>query len=744
MIFALVLTVGLAAGVQAQTRSITNQLVVHLTFDDTMNDNSGRGNNATYNSANGLVINPPAPTYRGGKIGGAFEFTTAADGSKIDFASLGYPDDLKFGANVDWSVAFWIYNTNSLRDPAFVCNKNWYASANQGWGVFADDSGGFRVQGHATDGSGFSYTTASSVSDGAWHHIVVSHKRGAPGSMKIFRDGALLTTISDGNTGTGSLDTDGLLNGLGNAMAMNVGEDGTGGYNNSVNDPPPVTAAGDTGIYNAAIDDVGFWRRALTEIEVAAVYNFGQLGTNLYYVPDVKTPIVISFTPATGAVGVPPYIPVTARIQDQDTKVNTNSLLLLVDGVSVPFTLDQVAATNTLTYTQPFMAAPLSVHTNILIFADNGTPTPSRSTNVSFYTVVLWSNVYLPPPIYLETFDEVVPSTNPPANYPTDIAGNCPAGWTVTNCTSLVGFWDPITQVTSDLYANFAIVPVEIIRTFNFGTRIDMVGSPLVVNGALVTTSLASSNVVFAASDGRANGPQYDRMFTCDYDLTGKSNIWVGYNNILTTERGMFSSLEYSINQGASWLPVAYYICSNAQCVVITDGVFDPVATITNTYWPTPRIQPDNCSADPENCCYAKFIGVDSSWWASLGPYIHLGGRGDNSSYHRVEKYRLPQADGQAAVRFRFAFSGRDYWDWGFDNFGIYSIPSPPDLQLSVVPSGTNIRVTWNGTDANFSGLQKATSLSTPNWVDIPGTIGQTSYTAPASGTATFYRAKKF
>jgi len=61
MIFALVLTVGLAAGVQAQTRSITNQLVVHLTFDDTMNDNSGRGNNATYNSANGLVINPPAP-----------------------------------------------------------------------------------------------------------------------------------------------------------------------------------------------------------------------------------------------------------------------------------------------------------------------------------------------------------------------------------------------------------------------------------------------------------------------------------------------------------------------------------------------------------------------------------------------------------------------------------------------------------------------------------------------------------
>src|SRR5437016_5952390 len=60
---------GFAASVQAQPRTITNGLVVHLTFDNTLVDNSGRGNNGTYNSTNGLVTNPPAPTYVAGKLG---------------------------------------------------------------------------------------------------------------------------------------------------------------------------------------------------------------------------------------------------------------------------------------------------------------------------------------------------------------------------------------------------------------------------------------------------------------------------------------------------------------------------------------------------------------------------------------------------------------------------------------------------------------------------------------------------
>jgi hypothetical protein len=115
-------------------------------------------------------------------------------------------------------------------------------------------------------------------------------------------------------------------------------------------------------------------------------------------------------------------------------------------------------------------------------------------------------------------------------------------------------------------------------------------------------------------------------------------------------------------------------------------------------------------------------------------------------TWHTVEKYRLPQADGQANVRFRFVFVGANYWDWGFDNFGLYSIPpaAPPQI-TSTTKSGSNVTINWNGTGANgTSGLQRATTLNPSNWVNIPGTIGLSSHSEPAPGTAAYYRAVRF
>ncbi len=110
-----------------------------------------------------------------------------------------------------------------------------------------------------------------------------------------------------------------------------------------------------------------------------------------------------------------------------------------------------------------------------------------------------------------------------------------------------------------------------------------------------------------------------------------------------------------------------------------------------------------------------------------------------------MEQFRLPQADGQSRVRFRFAFVGADFWDWGIDNFGIYTTPaSTPDLKVSIAPSGSSVALSWNGTGANFSGLQKATSLTAPVWTDVIGTIGQTNYSTTASSGPVYYRAKKF
>ena len=742
----------LAVSVHAQTRTITNQLVVHLSFDNTMNDDSGRGNNAAYVSTNGLIVQPSSPTYVPGKLGQGFQFNTYPDGSLIEYATLGYPADVKFGTSTDFSIAFWIktYSTNIVGggDPAYIANRNWNSSSSLGWGVFLQ-GGLTTVRVHYTVTSP-SVTKLSvrpptpaseNLYDGAWHHLAVTCQRG--GNTKTYVDGVLEDT-SLFAASTATLDTDALSdNGI--PETVNIGQDGTGTYTQGSGGNPPATTDGTAGVTNAAIDDVGIWRRVLTDVEVANIYNFAQKGTNLYNVPDVHTPLLLSFTPNNGAAGILPNVPITAKIQDQDSQLDPSSVQLFIDGVQVTPTITKVAATNTITYTSTFLFAPLSAHTNKLIFADNGTPA-THSTNINSYTVALWSNIYLPAPLYLETFDEVAPSVDPPAGYPTDIAGNTPAGWVVTNCSYQGGFWD-IHDPTSDNYANFAIVPVGIITTnFNYDGRINNVLSPLVVNGALVTSPLGSNMIAFAASDQRSAGPQYDVMFTSDYNLTGQSNIWVGFNNMWSPERGEFGSLEYSTNHGSSWLPVVYYLNNDSTAVVYTNGVFDPVATITNTVWPTPRLQPDNCSADPSVLTYSKFLGVDSSWWASLGPYIILGQRGDHVTYHRVEKYRLPWADGQANVRFRFAFSGRDMWDWGFDNFGIYSIPPGAMPQItSSYNSGGNIIINWNGTGANaVSGLQRTTTLNPPNWVNISGTIGLSTYSEAISGNAAYYRVVRY
>jgi hypothetical protein len=233
---------------------ISNSLVVHLTFDGNYKDSSGRGNDA----------NPVGtPTLVAGKFGQAMQFTTKQDGSEIDYASLGYPNDLKFGATVDFSISFWANYTQQVDDPPFISNKNWDSSGNPGWGVFTQGNGHFRVNSTGTGGT--KYDLGSSVTplvrDGTWHNIVWSYARGS--LVSVYVDGALVNTRPDQTTG--SVDTDSLN------YSVNVGQDGRGTY----------TDGGSAGITNALIDDVGIWRRALSAQEAAGIYTSGQAGKDL-------------------------------------------------------------------------------------------------------------------------------------------------------------------------------------------------------------------------------------------------------------------------------------------------------------------------------------------------------------------------------------------------------------------------------------------------------------------------------
>jgi hypothetical protein len=442
--------------------------------------------------------------------------------------------------------------------------------------------------------------------------------------------------------------------------------------------------------------------------------------------------VLVSLFPNNGTTGILPNVPFQAVVQDQSTQLNPSSVRLYVDGGLVTPALANNGATNTITFTLPYLLPPLSLHTNTLIFADNAS-IPNVSSNVSVYTIAAWTNLYLGTPLYLENFDEINAPTNPPAVYP--------AGWSAQNCTDPAadsGTWS-LYDAASDAYQNWQITPIDVIANdFNYDGRIRNVNGAIVANGNVIPV-LGSNNIAFAASDQRT-GNQADYLFTRDYDLAGHTNTWVAFNNMYSQENYQLGALEYSIDQGTNWQPIVYMLSSNPSTIVLTNGVVDPDATMNNVDLQIPYA---NCGYGNS---YGSFIGVTPDRYGSLGPYIRLCAPSDHVTWHRVEHFRLPLADGQSQVRFRFAFAGANFWDWGFDNFGIYTIPStlPPLRITSITSSGTNVTVAWNGTGANLSGLQQASSLNSTNWADIPGTIGLTNYTATISGRNTYYRAKRF
>ena len=117
-----------------------------------------------------------------GQIGQAFQSTTSSDGSRFEYATLGYPTDLKLGSSNDFSVSLWVNYSDQSEDLPLISNKDWDRSANQGWGLFTPSGGNFRVNvaGPNGDTDKFSIASTPVVSDGAWHHIMVSFLRSVP------------------------------------------------------------------------------------------------------------------------------------------------------------------------------------------------------------------------------------------------------------------------------------------------------------------------------------------------------------------------------------------------------------------------------------------------------------------------------------------------------------------------------------------------------------------------------------
>lgn len=229
--------------------AITADLVVYLPFDADLADASGNGNDGTEMGTTPLVA---------GAIGNALNYSTTAEGGR-NYVTLGTPADLDFGTDVNFSLSFWTKFTTVASDPALIANKDWGSGGNTGWIVATAGDG--RVQWNMGDSAGRrDYDSAGGVlNDGNWSHVAITFDR--TGSAITYLNGEVINVNSI--VGLGDLTS---------GLATNIGEDGTGTYNGDTGSP---------GIADGMMDELGIWRRVLTEQEVGAIYAQGAAGVTL-------------------------------------------------------------------------------------------------------------------------------------------------------------------------------------------------------------------------------------------------------------------------------------------------------------------------------------------------------------------------------------------------------------------------------------------------------------------------------
>jgi hypothetical protein len=264
----------------------------------------------------------------------------------------------------------------------------------------------------------------------------------------------------------------------------------------------------------------------------------------------------------------------------------------------------------------------------------------------------------LPAPLFIETFE-------------TTADFGVPSGWTVTNRTSVQNDIDDPADPTSNTYLGFVVVPAEALDAIGGGRN-----DPNVVNG----------KSLWAESDKRNNTGQVEWATTPDYNLAGKSNIWLVFKSNYEQNQDNVAALEFSTDQGATWLPIVYMI--DKDDILFSGGSIDAVATMTAPQADAPQV--DDGTGTMRAGTWADFISAKNL--ADLGPYISGRINDDARESRRIERFRLNQADNKATVRFRFAYAGTSSWWWGIDDFGIFSVEPPPQApEIVTAPSSQTV-----------------------------------------------------
>jgi len=679
LLFLFVATVVITAIAPSVNAAVTDGLIFYAPFSDTSADDVSGG--------------------KTGNLGGAPEFLTAGiigpyvrltNDATLPETHVYWDDPTpefdSFTVQV-WVRSSSLVNGQSSGDPSILANKNWGSGGNVGWVLALGSSTGplGRLQWNfrASPAARADFDPGadnSTVQDGTWHHVVITHDRA--GLATFYVDGV---NVGTANIATGAGFS--LLPSVPGILAL--GTDNTLNYEN-----------GNGSTANGDFDEVAMWNRALFPGEVARIHTAGRAGQSILNVPEPTTPFVSEVAPTDGARDYTPEGSFRAVIVDAATQLNPTSVRLYLDGGLVSHTMTGAGAgTNVIAFRPPASFPPESPHEYRLEFADNGLPAVTRTNRYAF-TVGSYINLLVPTPIVLETFDAVAEES-------------LPAGWIVTNLTSSITPGPNLDNDQSDSYLDWVVISSN-----RFATVFDQrrLNKTLVLTNGNVVGSLISGNFAYAESDNRG-GNQVQMLFSPDFNLAGRTNIYLSFHSIYEQNQDSIASVEYSIDEGATWLP-ALYMIDQVDVYRTDSGEVDAERTLNTA-------QGDGAYG----MSYGTWIGATIS--PALAPFISLRVDDNPVESKRVEFLRLVQADNQAKVRLRFMQAGTGSWYFGIDNVGLYSVSQVAAPIARVVPTnvveafGNDVLLTtsvggigpftyqWQRNGANIAGQQSATLLLT-------------------------------
>lgn len=458
----------------------------------------------------------------------------------------------------------------------------------------------------------------------------------------------------------------------------------------------------------------------------------------------VSEPRVLSISPAHQSVNVPPGVIFSANITNGTTKVVLNTIRLEFDDAVVAHSANQTNELIRVSFALPNVPPPNSTHRFKLSFKDSASKEISAE---STFTIANYNNIQLPEPIpgTFENFDNIA-------------EGEIPPNWTRRNLTEKTNDDLDFGNLDSAAFVNWTAIDVKRFQgsfvTYSNPDNADsweedyrrvLSENPMVVlNGSVLRGPLASGRMLFANSGYRNGRSQILYLVTRDYDLTGRSNVHVAFKSLWEQNQDSIASLEYSIDQGSTWLPI-FYLLDNPDIVKITNETtgavtVDAEATFNTEAGDIARyLDPD--SGETLYGTYGSFIGAAVT--PALAPFIQARAQDNPVDSKRVELYPVPLADNQKSVRFRFAHAGTDSWYWGLDDFGLYSIGTIPGAapSLSIARTGAQVTISWPA-DASGYRLESSPTAAPGSWQPVPNVSGNTHSMSPGAENA-FLRLRK-